>query len=259
MTNDALTPHGQFAVFSLWEVWGMMFGVAGRLDLIMPERSPAECFIRPLRRSDRGAVRDICVATAWLGGPGTGHIPDDWIWAEFWTRYFTDREPQSSWALCAGDGRVVGYLMGTSDVRQFERYVPFLIPGIVLRAIRRRLLRRPETRAAVAAMLKSIAGGEMSIPPALARDYPATMHINLLTEGRGRGCGARLYELFAAQMRSLGVTGIHAQTLNVNKPISRFCENAGFTLSATSPIGAFDHVETEPIEILTWTRKLAEH
>ncbi len=115
----------------------------------MPERSPAECFIRPLRRSDRRSVRDICVATAWLGDPGRGHIPDDWIWAEFWTRYFTDRDPQNSWTLCrGGDGRVVGYLMGTSDVRRFDRYIPFLIPGIVLRAIRKRLLRRPETRRA---------------------------------------------------------------------------------------------------------------
>jgi len=223
----------------------------------MAERSSIDCFIRPLRRSDRRAVRDICVATAWLGGPGRGHIPDDWIWAEFWTRYFTDREPQNSLALCgAGDGRVVGYLMGASDVRRFERYVPFLIPGIILRAIHKRLLRRTETQAAVVAMLKSIACGEMSIPPALARDYPATMHIDLLDEARGRRYGAKLYELFAERMRSLGVAGIHAQTLSVNKAISHFCRNAGFTLAAKRPIGAFDHVETEPIEILTWTRPL---
>ena len=225
----------------------------------MPERWPIEYFIRPLRRSDRGSARDICVATAWMGGPGMGHVPDDWIWAEFWTRYFTDREPQNSWVLCgAGDGRVVGYLMGASDVRRFERYIPFLVPGIVLRAIRKRLLRRPEARRAVVSMLKSIAGGEMSIPPGLVRDYPATMHVDLLGEARGRRYGARLYELFEGKMRSLGVAGIHGQTLSVNEPIARFCENAGFTLAARSPIHAFDHVETEPIEILTWTKPLRQ-
>ena len=234
-----------------------MFGVAGRLDLIMPERSPAEYFIRPLQRSDREAVREICVSTAWLGEPGRGHIPDGWIWAEFWTRYFTDRAPRDSWVLCgAGDGRVVGYLMGASDVRRFDRYVPFLIPGIVLRAIRKRLIRRSETRAAVAAMLRSIACGEMSISPALARDYPATMHVDLLSEARGRRYGARLYELFERQMRSLGVAGIHGQTLSVNKPVAGFCRNAGFTLAARGPVCAFDHVEIQPIEILTWTKSL---
>jgi len=224
----------------------------------MAERSNMECFIRPLQRSDRQAVRDICVATAWLGGPGRGHVPDGWIWAEFWTRYFTDRAPQNSWVLCnSGHRRVVGYLMGTDDVRRFDRYIPFLAPGIVLRAIRMRLLRRPDTRVAAVAMLKSLVRGEMSISPGLVRKYPATMHIDLLDEARGSRYGARLYELFAGRMESLGAAGIHAQTLSVNKPITRFCRNAGFTLANSKPIRAFQHVESEPIEILTWTRSLA--
>jgi hypothetical protein len=216
-----------------------------------------ECFIRPLRRADRGAVRDICVETAWLGGPGRGHIPDGWIWAEFWTRYFTDRNRRNSWVLCdSASGRVAGYLMGTDDVRRFDNYAPFLIPGIVLRAIRKRLIRRAETRAAVAAMLKSIACGEMSIPQTVVRDYPATMHIDLLDEARGRRYGVELYKLFVEQMQSLGVTGIHAQTLSVNEAITRFCESAGFTLTGVKPIGAFKHVESAPIDILTWTKPL---
>ena len=223
----------------------------------MPEHSSMECFIRPLRPADRQAVRDICAATAWLGEPGSGHIPDSWIWAEFWTRYFTDRAPQNSWSLCdCVDRRVVGYLMGTDDASRFDHYMPFLIPGIVLRAIRKRLLRRVDTKAAVLAMLKSIASGEMSIPPAIARKYPATMHIDILAEARGRRYGAKLYELFVQRMLSLGVTGIHAQTLSVNKPITRFCGNAGFTLACSKTIGAFKHVESEPIEIFTWTKLL---
>jgi GNAT superfamily N-acetyltransferase len=223
----------------------------------MPQRCTAKCFIRPLRRADRQAVRDICIQTAWLGGPGKGHIPDRWIWAEFWTRYFTDRAPQNSWVLCSpGDDRVVGYLTGTDDVRRFDAYTPFLAPGIILRAIRKRLLRWPDTRAAVVSMLKSIASGEMSIPPALVRDYPATMHIDLLAEARGRGYGVELYETFLRRMESLGVRGVHAQTLSVNEPITRFCRDAGFTLAGGKPIGAFEHAETEPIEILTWTKSL---
>jgi hypothetical protein len=221
------------------------------------EPSPTEYFIRPLRPADRQAVRDICVQTAWLGGPGSGHIPDDWIWAEFWTRYFTDRAPQHSWVICrTSDQQVAGYLMGAGDASRLDRYMPFLIPGIILRAIRKRLLRWPDTRAAIVAMLKSIARGEMSTPPGVARNYPATMHIDILAEARGRRYAPQLYELFAQRMRSLGVAGIHAQTLSVNKPITRFCQNAGFTLAGSKPIGAFDHVETEPIEILTWTKSL---
>jgi len=224
----------------------------------MPDRWTTKFLIRPLRRTDRQAVRDICVETAWLGGPGRGHIPDPWIWAEFWTRYFTDRAPRHSWVVCdADDGHVAGYLMGTDDVRRFDRYAPFLLPGIILRTIRKRLISRSDTRAATLAMLKSMIRGEMDIPPALVGNHPATMHIDLLPEARGRGYGAALYELFLQRMMQLGVPGIHAQTLSVNEPITRFCRHAGFTLAASKPIDAFKHVESEPIEILTWTKSPA--
>jgi len=192
-----------------------------------------------------------------MGSPAPEHIPDDWIWAEFWTRYFTDREPRNSWVVCrTGDEQVIGYLTGTADIRRFDRYIPFLIPGIVLHAIRRRLLRRLASRRAIISMLRSLAAGEMSVPARVARDYPATMHVDLLPEARARGVAGRLYRLFVKRMRSLGATGIHAQTLSLNKAITRFCRNAGFTLAASRPIRAFDHVEAEPINIFTWTKPL---
>jgi len=99
--------------------------------------------------------------------------------------------------------------------------------------------------------------GEMDIPPRILSKYPATMHIDILAEARGRGYGAELYERFLRRMESLGVAGVHAQTLNVNEPITQFCKNAGFTLASSKPICAFQHVEPEPIEILTWTKSLA--
>jgi len=192
-----------------------------------------------------------------MGSPANEHIPDDWIWAEFWTRYFTDREPQNSWVVChEGDAEVVGYLTGTADARRFDRYLPFLVPGIVFRTIRRRLLRRSASRKAIISILRSLAAGEMSVPDRIVRDYPATLHIDLLPEARARGLAGRLYRLFIRRMRSLGAAGIHAQTLSINKPITRFCRNAGFTLVAGRPIRAFVHVETEPIDIYTWTKPL---
>ena len=47
--------------------------------------------VRRLRRGDRQAVRDICVATNWMGEYHPDVAPDDWLWAEYWTRHFTDR------------------------------------------------------------------------------------------------------------------------------------------------------------------------
>ena len=212
--------------------------------------------IRPLLRRDRAAVREICAATAWMGRPDADRIPDGWIWAEFWTRYFTDHERTSSWVVAANDGRVVGYLTGTPDAGRFDRYLPFLLPGVILRVVRKRLLRPRRSRRAIVALLRSMLAGELSLPRRLADRYPATCHINLLPAARRRGLGRVLMRTFLQQMRSLGAPGVHLQPLSVNQPINRFCSSFGFRRVATSPLTAFAHVDGHPIEVLTWVLAL---
>jgi GNAT superfamily N-acetyltransferase len=216
-------------------------------------------FIRPFRRGDRSAVREICAATAWMGEPDPERIPDGWIWAEFWTRYFTDREWRNSWVVqCDRSGRVVGYLTGTADVRRFDRYAPFLLPGIVLRAVRKRLLRRTASRKAILGLLRSHLAGEAELPPGVGRDYPGTFHMNLLPEARRRGLGSLLLETYLAHMRRLGVPGVHAQPLSVNEPILRLTEKAGFRLVARTSLHAFSHVDPRPIEVCTYVMALRD-
>ena len=131
----------------------------------MSRRQSQDYRIRPFRRADRQAVRDICAACCWMGDYVPQRIPDDWIWAEYWTRYFTDREPQHVWVVeRADDGAVVGYLAGTADKARADRYAPLLFPGIVWRVLRKRLLRNPASRAAMFGMAKSILRGEMRLP-----------------------------------------------------------------------------------------------
>jgi hypothetical protein len=137
-----------------------------------------------------------------MGEPDPWRIPDGWIWAEFWTRYFTDRQWRHSWvAQRRFDGAVLGYLTGTEDVRRFDAYTPFLLPGIVARVVRRRLMRRTESRRAILAMLRSLVAGELDVPPAVARDYPATFHTDLPAEARGLGLGQAMFALFIERMR----------------------------------------------------------
>jgi hypothetical protein len=216
-----------------------------------------EILIRPLRRSDRAAVRSICAATAWMGEPDPLRIPDGWIWAEFWTRYFTDRQWRHSWvAQCPGDGAVVGYLTGTEDVRRFDAYTPFLLPGIVARVVRRRLIRRSDSRRAILAMLRSMVAGELDLPAGIARDYPATFHADLLGEARRLGLGQAMFALFIERMRQLHAPGVHAQPLSVNEPIQRFLRREGFRLVASTPCHAFSHIDPRPIQVLTYVLDL---
>ncbi len=215
------------------------------------------CFIRPYHPADRPAIRRICIATSWMGRPDDKHIPDDWLWAEYWTRYFTDREPQHTWIVQrCNDNEIVGYLTGIADVRRFGRFVPFLLPGIILRVIRKRLMRRQAFRTALMAFLRSFARGELELPPRVEKEYPATFHFNLLPDARRQGLGQRLFQTFRARMQSLGVPGIHAETLSSNRHVAAFLRNADFRLLDVRPINTFAHVEPEPMEMFTWVMSL---
>jgi GNAT superfamily N-acetyltransferase len=179
-------------------------------------------------------------------------IPDDWIWAEYWTRYFTDRQSRYSWAVRRRDGSVAGYLTGTPRASQADLYGLFLAPGIVAHTIAERLIRRPASRAAIRGMLRSLLRGEMEYPPGILKRYPATWHVNLLADARGRGLGGRLFDLFRDTLASEGVSGIHARPLSVNAPIQHFLRSRGFRQVDSRPLHAFDHVEGRLIELQTW-------
>ncbi|MFW6132656.1 MAG: N-acetyltransferase family protein [Planctomycetota bacterium] len=206
--------------------------------------------IRPFHRDDRKAVRRICASCAWLGRPDSTHTLDADIWAEFWTRYFTDCEPQHTWVVEHGDS-VVGYLTGTTNAACVDRYLPRLIPSIVWRAARARLLRRPERRALVHGMLASLARGELAVPPEVRRAAPATFHVNLLAEARARGLGTSLIRTCLDRMRRLGVPGVHVQIMSHNAAAIRCAERLGFRPAGVRRLTAYARVDPQPIDVHT--------
>lgn len=222
--------------------------------------------VRPYRRGDRQAIRDICVATCWMGEPRAELIPDAWIWAEHWTRYFTDVERDLTWIVqprakdeCDRSPQpVLGYLTGTRDVSRFDAYGLRLLPGIVCHAIRGRLLRRKGSRRAIAAMVGAILRGELEVPGRVLRHYPATCHTDLLPLARGQGIGTEMMRRFVARLRELGVEGLHVQTTNLNKVAGATLHKSGFAMAHSAGTRAFGHVCDERIEIQTWTRRICE-
>ena len=220
-----------------------------------PNDSPYH--IRPFRRRDRQAVRDICVATNWMGRYRSDIAPDDWLWAEYWTRYFTDRQPRLSWvAVRPADGRVVGYLTGTADVREFDAYAPYLLGGIIWRVIRKRLISNARSRRPLLALARSAIKGEMAVPDSLLRQYPATWHFNLLPEARRRGLGTRMLTRFIDAARQAGAPGLHAQVINLNAASLASCRRAGLARLHSAPLTAFAHVESQPMQLQTWGMRL---
>lgn len=178
--------------------------------------------IRRYEPRDRAAVREICCDTADTGAPVEHFFPDRAVFADVLTRYYTDFAPATSW-VAEQDGRVVGYLTGCLDTRQFLRTMAVrIVPAALLKALVHgslwhRFIRQNWRRPA-------------SQRQQLLADYPAHLHLNLRAGHRGHGAGRQLLGKFLEQARHAGVTGIHAGVSETNVAGRKFFERAGFVV-----------------------------
>src|SRR5690554_5943019 len=65
--------------------------------------------VRPYALADRPAVREICRSTAYRGRGSAAVFEDGELFADYWSSYYTDHEPESCLVLEL-DGAVIGYL-----------------------------------------------------------------------------------------------------------------------------------------------------
>jgi len=208
--------------------------------------------IRPYRPEDRDTIRKICVDTVWLGQPASERILDPWIWAEFWTRYFTDEEPEHTWVIEPQDQRITGYITGAADVRAIQKYTTTIMPGLAKAAFKRRLLNKSASRKAIWSTMVALAKGQLRLPKAVQKNFPATFHFNLLPEARGLGLGGKLFDLFSKEMRRMGIVGVHAQSHSLNQAATKFFERTGFRLNASTRLDVFKHIDSRPLYTNTW-------
>ena len=187
----------------------------------------AEVIIRPYEPGDRAHVRHVCHVTGYMGEPV------DWLWrdvdsfADLFTAYYTDDEPQS--ALVAESGGVVaGYLLGCVDSRR--AWSPTIIFGRHL--LRRGIGFRPGTARVVWRSLCDVIvdGLHRRMPPVSVHDdrWPAHVHIDLLPSIRNQGVGADLMHRWLDTLRGSGVPGCHLETLGENHGGISFFESMGF-------------------------------
>lgn len=184
--------------------------------------------VRPYELRDRNAVRHICHVTGYMGEPAA------WIWrdaesfADLWSSYYTDREPESASVAVAADGRVVGYLLGCRDTAAAAPAVGALGRHLLGRG----LLVRPGT-----ARVLWRAGADLVVDRATGRStpgelmdarWPAHLHVDLLPEARGAGVGRRLMTQWLDALRTDGVAGCHLGTWAENGDAISFFEATGF-------------------------------
>lgn len=179
--------------------------------------------------------------------------PADWYWrhaesfAEVWSGYYTDREPESLF-VAVRDGEVVGYLTGCVD----SRNAPTAQQAITRVAFRYGLLLRPGTAGFLwRGLADSISSG--GAPSGELEDprFPSHLHINLLEAARGCGAGTRLMKAWFERLGAVASPGCHLGTLFENERAIGFFERVGFRRSGAplpapgmrSPSGGRHHVQ----------------
>lgn len=184
----------------------------------------AEIVVRPYRASDREPVRQICFATGYMGEPADWYWRDRESFADVWSGYYTDREPESA-LVVERRGSVSGYLLGCVDSAR----APSPAAAIAAQARRRGLLFRPGTAGFLWRSIADLIRGP-NPGPGVLRDarWPSHLHIDLLPEVRGRGAGAKLMEAFLRRLGEVGSPGCHLGTLAENQAAIAFFQRMGF-------------------------------
>ncbi len=215
--------------------------------------------IRPFRRRDAAGVRAVCIETAWRGLSAAQFLEDPAIWADLWTGYFLDREPENCWVVTGPDSEVAGYLTGCADSPAAERFqAGRVLPRIALRALLTGQWARPMNRRFFVRTIRAARRGQLAVPARLLRDYPAHFHFNLLPPARGLGLGGSLHDLYERRMRALGRPGMHVQVLGSNGLVNAFNLRRGYRVAHRSRVPSLDgYLEDGPVELVVYVKRLS--
>lgn len=122
-----------------------------------------------------------------------------------WLGRFLEHDPRWAYVALAGDGRVAGYLVGsTDDPARTGRFSDL-------------------------AYFKDFA--------ALTARYPAQLHVNLAPHHRNQGAGRRLIDAFVDDLAAEQISGVHVITSRGAQNV-RFYERSGFREAGSSGEGA---------------------
>ncbi|MFD8738661.1 GNAT family N-acetyltransferase [Streptomyces sp. NPDC059618] len=180
--------------------------------------------IRAYRPADRAAVADVCVSTADEGGDSRALYPDEGLMPALFAEPYCVLEPGLSFVLDDGNGRAVGYVVGTGDTAEFAaRFRDTWIPRVAHRYPARTTPPRTPSEAMVALLHTP----ERMVLPELA-GYPAHLHIDLLPAFQRRGHGRALMRTILAALHDRGVPMVHLGMVTANRPARAFYDRLGF-------------------------------
>ncbi|MET8948208.1 GNAT family N-acetyltransferase [Streptomyces sp. NPDC004542] len=180
--------------------------------------------LRPYRPSDRAAVADVCVRTAHNGGDSRALYPDQRLMPTLFAEPYCFLEPELAFVLDDGQGRAVGYVVGTADTERFVKaFRDTWIPRVTDRYPEPTAAPRTPSEDMVALLHRP----ERMLLPELA-GHPAHLHIDLLPRWQRRGHGRRLMDALLTALRERAVPAVHLGMVTANTAARAFYDRLGF-------------------------------
>ncbi len=168
--------------------------------------------IREYRPADRDAVREISYVTS-LEGRAHDFMDAREAVEDALSAYFTDYMPGSCF-VAEDDGKVIGYLLGTDDVKAMEKVMALnILPRTFQEVVVRGTIFRRKNLLFVWNYLLGFFRGEFFLTR-FDRQFPATFHLNVMEGSRGQGVGTGLVERNLSFLRGKGVRGVHIGTMS---------------------------------------------
>jgi ribosomal protein S18 acetylase RimI-like enzyme len=168
----------------------------------------------------------------------TTQLGSDFMMAFY--RSFLDEEIGFCLLACRVEGRVLGFIAGSTDVRaQYRHFYSRHIPMIALAAVRQmrrapgfglRLLGYWRRAADVLLYILRRVGGRRSAPPPASAPTLCLVFIAVAEEARGLGVGGALLAPFEEEARRRGCTAIEVRADARNDGARRFYERFGFAV-----------------------------
>ena len=209
--------------------------------------------VRPYSPSDRQAVRDICCDTGFMGNPIDPIYNDRDAFADFFTRYYTDLEPENA-LVAEDDGRVVGYLLGCLKYNSVNRRQLWLIISRTVPKIIGRILTFQYTKNSMKFLswflFKAAGETPKGVPDA------AHFHINMYSEYRTGFAGRRLIFPFVNQVAKLGIKGVYGQMqVYEDRRSEKVFERYGFKFIDRKEITKFKDYHDQQVWVATIYRE----
>jgi GNAT superfamily N-acetyltransferase len=209
--------------------------------------------IRKFEEKDRSGVRSISHDTAFMGQPATLFFEGRETICDALNLYFTDYEPESCF-VAEVNSALAGYLIGAKSKAAAEKvFQDKIIFPLFWRALRSGVFINKKNIVFLFNCLKAFFKGSLATPD-FTKEYPATFHINIKQEFRGKHIGSALIKAYLDYLKEEMVPGVHLAT--ISQAGADFFSKQSFQLLYEGRRPYFNHILHKDVPLFIFGKKL---